>query len=322
MKKILLTLAIFLGSFSILGQQDVQFTHFMYDKMSFNPAATGIDDGYCGTMIYRNQWDKVAGAPNSVLVNGQAKIKPISSGVGFSMVHDAIGFLRNNYFKLNYSYQLPIHGIGTASAGIGLGFQNLSMTPNWVTPAVAPALDDALVGTLAGIAQTNFDMNFGLYFKGVQGYYAGISAGHLTTPEFSDLSYDAVLHYYVFGGIDLDNNLIGQFPAQLKVMPSFLLKAESATAMVDLNIRAMWNNQFYGGLGYRMQDAVSLMAGFEMPIASSPSADQYIRIGYSYDITTSALNQYSVGTHEVMLNYCYVPKLNLPKERRVNPRFL
>lgn len=322
MKKILLTLAIFLGSFTILGQQDVQLTHFMFDKMSFNPASTGIDDGYCGTMIYRNQWDKVAGAPNSVLINGQAKIKSIQSGVGFTMLHDAIGFLRNNYFKLNYSFQYYFNNIGTASAGIGLGMQNMSVTPNWITPQVAPSADAALMPSLTGVSQTNFDMNFGLYFKGDLGYYAGISAGHLTSPTFSNLSYDAVLHYYVFGGIDLSNELIGQFPAQLKIIPSFLMKTEAASTQLDLNVRALWNDQFYGGIGYRTQDAVALMVGFQTPISQTKLADQYIRIGYSYDITTSALNQYSVGTHEVMINYCYVPKLNLPRERRVNPRFL
>lgn len=322
MKKILFSLALLTGSFSLFGQQDVQFTHYMYDKMSFNPAATGIDDGYCGTMIYRNQWDKVAGAPNSVLVNGQGRLGNYNSGVGFTFVHDAIGFMRNNYFKLNYSFQHYINGVGYAAAGIGLGMQNLSVTPNWITPQVDPSADAALMPTLAGVSNTNFDMNFGLYFKGDLGYYAGLSAGHLTSPNFQDLSYQAVMHYYVFGGIDLDNNLIAQLPAQLKIMPSFLFKSEGATAQLDVNTRVMWNDQFYGGLGYRMQDAVNLMAGFQTKVASSELADQYVRIGYAYDITTSALNQYSVGTHEIMLNYCYVPKTNLPRERSVNPRFL
>lgn len=322
MKKVLLGLILFGGSFSLLGQQDIQLTHYMYDKMSFNPASTGMDDGYCGTMIYRNQWDKVAGAPNSVLVNGQARLKNYKSGVGFSFVHDAIGFMRNNYFKLNYSFQHYINGVGYASAGIGLGMQNLSVTPNWITPQVDPAADAALSPTLSGVAQTNFDMNFGLYFKGDLGYYAGLSAGHLTSPNFNNLGYQAAMHYYVFGGIDLDNQLVAVFPAQLKVMPSILLKSAAATTQLDLTARAMWNDQFYGGIGYRLQDAVSILVGFQTKVASSKLADQYVKIGYSYDVTTSALNQYSVGTHEIMLNYCYVPKMNLPRERAVNPRFL
>ena len=41
-------------------------THFIYDKMSFNPGKTGLglSNEICATTIYRNQWDKVNGAPN------------------------------------------------------------------------------------------------------------------------------------------------------------------------------------------------------------------------------------------------------------------
>lgn len=58
------------------GQQDKLLTHFMYDKMTLNPGKTGIDlfNGICGTSLYRNQWDKVNGAPNSAVLNIEANL--------------------------------------------------------------------------------------------------------------------------------------------------------------------------------------------------------------------------------------------------------
>lgn len=47
----------------VFGQQDKLITHFIYDKMSVNPGATGFDKDICATLLYRNQWDKVNGAP-------------------------------------------------------------------------------------------------------------------------------------------------------------------------------------------------------------------------------------------------------------------
>ena len=73
MKRKLLVLSLIACAISgnATAQQDRAMTHFMYEKMSVNPGATGINfiDGFCGTSIYRNQWDKVNGAPNSAVLN-------------------------------------------------------------------------------------------------------------------------------------------------------------------------------------------------------------------------------------------------------------
>ena len=101
--KNLLTL-LFVGAISsTFAQQDKLLTHWMYDKMSLNPGETGLDDGVCGTMIYRNQWDKVSGAPNSFVFNVEANLEnllPIPGGLGMSFYHDAIGFVRQNNVTL------------------------------------------------------------------------------------------------------------------------------------------------------------------------------------------------------------------------------
>jgi hypothetical protein len=79
------------------SQQDKLITHFIYDKMSINPGETGIDDGICLTSIYRNQWDKVNGAPNSAVFNVAANMNRFfPGGIGLSFYHDAIGFNRQN----------------------------------------------------------------------------------------------------------------------------------------------------------------------------------------------------------------------------------
>jgi hypothetical protein len=74
-------------------------------------------------------------------------------------------------------------------------------------------------------------------------------------------------------------------------------------------------DKIYGGLGYRNQDALSLMAGYQI----LPS----LRLAYSYDITTSALSGYSGGSHEIFLNYRFnieIPE-KVPGSYR-NVRFL
>ena len=63
----------------VFGQQEKLLTHFIYDRMSINPGSTGMDQGISGTMVYRNQWDKVNGAPNSFLFNAEGNINSIAN---------------------------------------------------------------------------------------------------------------------------------------------------------------------------------------------------------------------------------------------------
>ena len=90
---------------NLAAQQDKLLTHFIYDKMSLNPGKTGIDmyNSICATSLYRNQWDKVNGAPNSFLFNGEANLDRVfHGGAGISFYHDAIGEMRQNNLLLNW----------------------------------------------------------------------------------------------------------------------------------------------------------------------------------------------------------------------------
>jgi hypothetical protein len=51
---------------------------------------------------------------------------------------------------------------------------------------------------------------------------------------------------------------------------------------------------FYAGLAYRHLDAVSILAGYK---------NKNFVVGYSYDYTTTELNKYSTGSHELVLSY-------------------
>ena len=64
---------------------------------------------------------------------------------------------------------------------------------------------------------------------------------------------------------------------------------------MDVNVLLEYNKRFWGGVSYRLGDAVVVMAGTELPNG--------LRVGISYDFTTSAIGAYSNGTVEFMLGY-------------------
>jgi type IX secretion system PorP/SprF family membrane protein len=317
--KNLLTL-LFVGAIgSTFAQQDKLLTHWMYDKMSLNPGETGLDDGVCGTMIYRNQWDKVSGAPNSFVFNVEANLEnllPIPGGLGMSFYHDAIGFVRQNNVTLNYSY--PVYtNYGVLGVGIGVGLINVGMQPDWVPPT--NLFDDKLP---IGFSKSGLDLNFGAYWRGNQGYYAGISSTHLSATKLSEKfntgnglngvqSYNAARHYYIMGGYRHPQNI-----GPGKIEGNVLMRTDLVKFSSDWNARYVMSAnstmEYYGGITFRSSDALAFMLGGSM--------DNWTA-GYSYDLTVNKLASFSNGTHELFVKYCYfIPPP--PKTPSKHPRWL
>lgn len=310
-KRLLVISALFLVVASeTFAQQDKLITHFMYDKMGVNPGATGFDKDICATLLYRNQWDKVNGAPNSAVFNVEANLPKILGGIGLSFYHDAIGFNRQNNLLLNYSYHLPISHIGELGIGVGVGMINFGQNPTWVPPTTQTDL------TLpVGFNATNLDLNFGVYFRGAKDWYAGISSTHLSQSllrkniSMIDYSYQTTRHYYVMGGKTFRK--IGGGNGDIDVQA--LVRTEFTKLSADINARYIWKNLLYGGVTYRTIDAVGLMVGY-YPIPN-------LLIGYSYDITTNKLAGISRGSHEIAVRYCYkLPPVPIQTSR--HPRWL
>jgi hypothetical protein len=69
MKKILLSLSLVLSAFLAVAQQDPQFTMWQFDRLSVNPAFSGIDRMHCITALHRDQWDGLDKDPKTYLFN-------------------------------------------------------------------------------------------------------------------------------------------------------------------------------------------------------------------------------------------------------------
>lgn len=280
-----------------VAQQDAAQTHFIYNKMMFNPGSTGIDEGFCGTLGYRNQWDKLDGAPNTTFLNVEGKMSRwFPGGLGLNFCNDAIGFNRQNNLMLNYSYPLELPGGNVLGIGLGIGMMNFGMKPTWVAPQTL--FDNSLP---VGFSSTGLDLNFGLFFKSSMGFYAGLSGTHLNTATVSvkDAStglltnpYQLSRHFYLMGGyrkpIGTGSNAID---AQM------MLRSDFIKTSIDLNARFMLGTIGYGGITYRTNDCVALMLGYNIM--------SHFTVGYSYDMTLGKLASVSKGSHEIVLKYCY-----------------
>ena len=79
------------------AQQDPQYTQYMYNTMSVNPAYAGQREVLSVTGLYRTQWVGIDGAPKTQTLGIHAPLRNDKIGLGLSVVNDALGPANETY---------------------------------------------------------------------------------------------------------------------------------------------------------------------------------------------------------------------------------
>ena len=333
MKKLLLFVSIFSLAGAAHAQQDPQFSQNYFNRVFPNPAAAGATDNICATMLGRHQWVGFDGRPETYMFNASMPFTDPwlgqNHGVGLSVLSDQLGQESTFGVKLAYSYKMPFSlGPGQLSAGFAVGLINKSIGNDW--DAIDDIDQDPSI-PIAGTSDMAFDMDFGVYYRIPNKLYFGISATHLNAPQLeegdiapndpisgavSTMQYGNARHFYVMGGYEHAIN------SDFVLKPNFFLRTDAVSASFDIGALVEYQEMIWGGLSYRLQDAIVPTAGFKYSFAGKGIKGGTLRFGYSYDVTTSLLRQHSSGSHELMLGYCFGinPKIKPTRSRSV--RFL
>lgn len=333
MKKSIIVLSLALTGLWATAQQDPQFSQNYFNRLFPNPAVAGSSDNICATMFGRHQWVGFDGRPETYMLNAHMPFTDPwlgqNHGVGLSVLSDRLGQESTFGVKVAYAYKLPFAvGPGQLSAGFALGLINKSVGNDW--DAVDDVDQDPSI-PVAGTSDLGFDMDFGLYYKIPNKLYFGISSTHVNQAELEDgpvdptdqnfgvpstMQYGNARHYYVMAGYEYAIN------AQFTLKPNFFLRTDAVSASIDVGALVEYQNMFWGGLNYRLQDAIVPMAGVKYTLPGSGVKGGTLRFGYSYDVTTSLLRQHSSGSHEIMLGYCFGFTPTIKPTRHRSVRFL
>lgn len=298
-----------------MSQQGIQFTQYMFNKIYYNPGVTGSGGAICVNALHRSQWVGFEGAPVTQNLNVNAPIAKLHGGLGLSIANDQIGFFQNIDVGLNYAYQFKL-STGTLGVGVGLNIKNNAVNDATWLPSENDFSDPSLTaGSTSGIT---FDPSFGVYYESTD-LWAGVSMANMlqATTEFEGATNSAIVnfsharHFYIMGGYNW------AIPSTNWIfMPSTLIKTDiKSSPGVDVNLMGMYNNKIWGGVTYRLQDAVAVNLGYQI----LPS----VKLGYSYDAGISSLSSQGDGSHEIMIKYCF--KIEIPPPARgsyKNIRFL
>ena len=283
------------------AQQDPQYTHYMYNTLSVNPAYAGQREVLSIVGLHRTQWVGIDGAPQTQSLGIHSPLRDGRIGLGLNIVSDALGPARESFVDGNFSYTIPVSDDGTnLSFGVKAGWHNLST--DWSKGSFQNP--DVLFNE--NISQNALIIGAGLYLSNRK-WYLGVSAPNfLTTDHYDDFQESLAterLHFFITGGyvFDLSQNV--------KLKPAVLVKAVSgAPVIADISANALFNDKLTLGLAWRWDDSIAGLVGFQLT--------RGMFLGYGYDLTTTDLRNYNSGTHELILRF-EIQKL----KRILSPRF-
>ncbi len=300
MKKLYI-IVVLLFAIQMHGQQDPQYTQYMYNMNVINPAYAGSKENLSFGLLYRAQWAGINGAPETGTFFGHLRVGE-KVGLGLSVISDQIGPVKETNTYADFSYTLKLGGEHRLAFGIKAGatFHSIGLTDlDLLNPG------DHFFSQNVSAVTPNIGAGFFYY---TDNYYFAASVPNILNSVHLDangfqLGSEAT-HYFITGGY------VFQLSKNTKFKPSFLVKSSfNAPTSFDLNANVLFFEKFELGASYRLDDSFSGLINF----AITPD----VRIGYAYDSVTSDIRRYAPASHEFILLF----DLNFSKRVSRSPRY-
>jgi type IX secretion system PorP/SprF family membrane protein len=330
-KKLTIVFVLGIASYhSANAQQNIQFTQYMFNSLSVNPAYAGYKEEWFAQMALRNQWVGLDGAPKtgSVSIDGILNPEKKTMGLGLQITADKLGPQTSTSAYLNYAYRLQLDAEDTKrlSFGLGVGMSNYSLDGS-ILKAVNNS--DTQIPTSHF---SNFipDARVGVYYNTAK-YYLGLAVTDLFSGDRSNDFFD--WNSVTYQNIKRKRNMyimmgmLSTFTEEIKLRPSILIKEDfRGPTALDLNTMVILKDRFWLGASYHTginlkgntySQGQNITSVNSVSFVTQFYVTEQLRVGYSYDYTLSGLKEAESGSHEITVG------LTLPSKilRIISPRF-
>ncbi len=303
-----------IGVFSVLcpsitlGQSDPLYTQAWALPTLYNPAASGSTDWLRIRGAARLQWIGIENAPKSFTAAADIPFKLIGRrwGGGVNVTQEEIGLFSNTYVNGQLSGRLKKLFGGELTLGIQVGYFGSSFRGSDV---YIPDDDDYHDSNDPSIPKQDVGggtVDFGIGLEYVHPkFHVGVSILHPAAPKVKlntkgttsstatsdnhefETYVNRVLYLTAGSNISIKNTLI-------ELQPDLIVASDLRSFSGVVSLKGWYNKMFFGGAGYRWNDAVSVNLGAEF---------KNFILGYSYDIPVTKILKASSGSHEIILGY-------------------
>ncbi len=279
------------------AQQMYQYTQFMFNNYLVNPAVVGTYNYYQIRTNHRFQWLGVRDSPmtNAVTVYGPHPTQPM--GYGGMFYHDMTGPTSRTGLMGAYGYNIPLNSETRLSFGVSVGAliyivdgSKFDLGDDFTRHNNS---DPALL-QYQNKAAFSPDASAGVYLYASH-YYVGL-AGQQLIPFDMRLYNNQRLSDRVQPMALLSGGYLIYLTDNFTMEPSGVVRySYPYRPQLDANVRITYQDKVWGGVSYRLWDAVSLMMGYKH--------QGRLLFGYSFDFSYTSLFAFNYGTHELLIGY-------------------
>jgi type IX secretion system PorP/SprF family membrane protein len=312
------------------AQQDPMFTKYMFNSLAFNPAYAGAKDHLSATLIHRDQWWGINGAPKTQSFTIHTPLESDRVGLGLSVTNDKIGPTNSMSAMASYAYRIKV-GEGKLCVGMQAGILN------WRADFNKLKLENGTdMSFMNDMTPSMWLPNFGagVHYYLPNKFYVGIASPNIIEHDYNSETNGAMgakqfRHYYFMAGgvIRLNSSMVFKPSLLVKNVGLFgEFKPDTnpyakvgAPTEFDLDASMLFYDALWAGIAFR--------AAFEGFTGSSSfdSGDIWVsyylrngfRVGVAYDFTLTELRPFAQGSYEVMLGY----EMNYKEKQIVTPRY-
>lgn len=304
----------------VKAQQDVQFSQYVFNGLSVNPAYAGYKETLYFNTTYRQQWAGLQGAPKTgtISVDGITNAREERVGVGGQLTFDKLGPQESISLYGSYAYRIPLGYDYDRRISLGLGFGITQYSLNGNDYKYLDADEPEI--PLGKVSTWKPDARFGVYYNTPHSF-VGLSVMDLFSIAGSqklffgnNTTYTTLRktrHIYLTAGTEWEVS------ESIMLKPSFMLKEDfNGPTNIDFNTLVFLARKVWVGASYRSsfklwsKEALKTDLGISNAVSVMLEyfATDKLRIGYSYDFTTNGIGKYQTGSHEISFGMIFKKK--------------
>jgi len=285
--------------FASANAQDPAFTQFYANPLYLNPAMAGSHGCPRFALNYRNEWPQLSGNYVTYSASYDQYFKNISGGFGVLATHDqqGQGTINTSMLGLIYSYHLTLNRKWKMLFGARASWYQKFL--DWDKLTFGDMIDPrrgfiySTGDVPRGGSRGFFDASAGMVIFNKH-FFAGGAVHHLNTPNESMIIGESKLPMRFTGhmGAEIPLGARSKYANSTSIMPNIIFQYQNGFQELNIGTYIKYGS-FNFGAWYRNRDAFILTLGINTG---------KFKLGYSYDVTVSKLNNgVSGGSHEISL---------------------
>ncbi len=282
--------------------QDPTFTQFYANPLYLNPAFAGSNKCPRISMNYRNEWPNLSGNYVTYSASYDKYVKNIKGGIGLLATYDqqGRGTINTSMLGLIYSYHLKVNRKFTLLFGARAAYYQKSLDVSRLTFGDMIDPRKGFIYKTGDILQNAGRQFFNASIGAIgfsKNFYAGLAIHHLNQPNESMITNGnspQKMRITAHAGAIISLIKGARGTKSTSLMPNIIFQYQQGFMEMNIGTYVKHGNLTFG-TWFRNKDAFILSLGIQT---------KSFRIGYSYDITVSKLNNgTSHGSQEVSMGF-------------------